>query len=156
MLEKGALRAVEFNPSELVFAPWTIMKCKFGCPTYGHNRCCPPFTPGMAEMKEIALSYTRGLMFAVDSMDKGTPLAVDTVNELFREGFYKALAFGTGPCRKCEVCKIGECPHPWVTAPSMEACGMDVFASALRQGFDVHSYNAPGQTPLCIGMILLE
>ena len=156
MLEGGAERAVEFNPADLVFAHWTIMKCKYGCPMFGHNRCCPPHAPEIEKMQSIANDFSRGIMFSVNAMDKGTPLAVSIAQSLFRDGYYKAVPFGTGPCRQCDECKLNDCPHPWTTAPSMEACGIDVFASAKRQGFDVHPYNAPGQTPLCIGMILVE
>lgn len=154
--EKGADEAIAFNPGELIYAEWAIMKCKYGCPMYGHNRCCPPFAADIEKMRRIAADYRTGVLFTVDSMDKGTPLAVDAVKELFRKGFYKAIGFGTGPCRQCAECTPEACPHPWTTAPSMEACGIDVLATAGAQGIDMQAFKTTGEAPVCVGMILID
>jgi predicted metal-binding protein len=29
------------DPKEIVVAQWVRMKCRFGCPDYGQNACCP-------------------------------------------------------------------------------------------------------------------
>ena len=43
--ELGAVRAKWIDPATVVTAAWVGHKCRFGCPTYGKNRCCPPNTP---------------------------------------------------------------------------------------------------------------
>ena len=153
---KGAESAIVFKPSDIIYAEWAVMKCKYGCPMYGHNRCCPPFAPDIEKMKRIAADYRTGILFTVDSMDKGTPLAVEAVGELFRNGYYKAIGFGTGPCRQCEMCTPEACPHPWTTAPSMEACGIDVLATAKAHGIDMQAFKNDDKAPVCVGMILIE
>ena len=154
----GADIALEISPSSVVTAAWTVMKCRYGCPQYGRNLCCPPFAPGWREMADILACYHRAILFRVHDMSVGTPLAIATSAGLFRRGFYKALAFGTGPCHKCEVCKGKpvECPRPYETAPSMEACGVDVFATVRANGIEVATYAAPGAAPDCFGLILVD
>lgn len=156
LIAKGATTATAFDPAGLVFAEWAIMKCKYGCPQYGHNRCCPPFAPDIEKMRRIAAGYRRGILFAVDAMDKGTPLAVGVVKEMFTDGLYKAIGFGTGPCRQCATCTPDACPHPWTTAPSMEACGIDVMATARAHGIRIPDFADKDAKPVCVGMILVD
>ena len=157
LLANGADLALEINPAEtLVFAPWTIMKCLYGCPNYGHNRACPPISPGYEQTKEIASSFGRGVIFRVHKIEEGTPLALAAAAELFKTGFYKVLAFGTGPCRQCEKCLGLECPTPHLSAPSMEACGIDVFATLERAGIDYKPFNKPTERIDCFGLLLID
>lgn len=67
----------------------------------------------------------------------------------FYDGFYKAFGFGAYPCLYCEHCVAEEsdglvddslkrlCRHMDMVRPSMEACGMDVFATAKNAGWDL-------------------
>jgi predicted metal-binding protein len=67
----------------------------------------------------------------------------------FYDGFYKAFGFGAYPCIYCEHCVAEEseglvdeslkrlCRHMDMVRPSMEACGMDVFATAKNAGWDL-------------------
>lgn len=154
----GADIAVGISPSSIVTAAWTVMKCRYGCPEYGRNLCCPPFAPSWREMADILACYERAILFRVHDMAVGTPLAVSVCAGLFRRGYYKALAFGTGPCHKCSVCagKPGACPQPYDTAPSMEACGVDVFATVRANGIEVAPYAAPGAVPDYFGLVLVD
>lgn len=154
----GADIAVAIAPSSIVTAAWTIMKCRYGCPEYGRNLCCPPFAPSWRETADIIACYDNAILFRVHDMKVGTPLAISVSAGLFRRGHYKALPFGTGPCRKCSVCKgkPGSCPRPYETAPSMEACGIDVFATVRANGIEVSTYAAPGAVPDCFGLILVD
>ena len=158
LLDGGADVAVEIAASSVATAAWTVMKCRYGCPQYGRNLCCPPFAPSWREMDDILACYRRAILFRVHDMSAGTPLAIEVTAGLFRRGYYKALAFGTGPCRRCKVCKgkPGECPEPHATAPSMEACGVDVFATVRANGIEVSTYAAPGAVPDCFGLILVD
>lgn len=154
----GADIAVGISPSSIITAAWTVMKCRYGCPEYGRNLCCPPFAPSWREMADILACYERAILFRVHDMAVGTPLAVSVCAGLFRRGYYKALAFGTGPCHKCSVCagKQGACPQPYDTAPSMEACGVDVFATVRANGIEVAPYAAPDAVPDCFGLVLVD
>ena len=67
----------------------------------------------------------------------------------FYDGFYKAFGFGPYPCIFCEHCVAEEqpgpvdesirrlCRHMDLVRPSMEAAGMDVFATAKNAGWDL-------------------
>ncbi len=67
----------------------------------------------------------------------------------FYDGFYKAFGFGAYPCIYCEHCVAEEtegmvdesvrrkCRHMDLVRPSMEAAGMDVFATARKVGWDI-------------------
>jgi len=67
----------------------------------------------------------------------------------FYDGYYKAFGFGAYPCIYCEHCVAEEqkgtvdestrrlCRHMDRVRPSMEAAGMDVFATAKNVGWDL-------------------
>jgi len=67
----------------------------------------------------------------------------------FYDGFYKAFGFGGYPCIYCEECiaeqaegSVDEsmrrkCRHMDMVRPSMEAAGMDVFATAKKAGWEL-------------------
>jgi predicted metal-binding protein len=57
--------------------------------------------------------------------------------EIFLAGYYKALAYGSGPCELCEECNIQQCNHPRRSRPSMESCGIDVYATVRANGFPI-------------------
>jgi predicted metal-binding protein len=67
----------------------------------------------------------------------------------FYDGFYKAFGFGGYPCIYCDECVAEQrkgpvdesyrrrCRHMDLVRPSMEAAGMDVFATAKNAGWDL-------------------
>ena len=75
--------------------------------------------------------------------------------EIFLDGYYKAFGMGCGPCRICKSCPE-ECPYPRLARPSMEACGIDVYATARKAGFPIEvvkDYDRPSNR---FGLILIE
>jgi len=74
----------------------------------------------------------------------------------FYDGFYKAIGFGAYPCIYCEHCVAEEssgpvdrsmkrnCRHMDKVRPSMEAAGMDVFATARKAGWDIETIPCKG------------
>lgn len=154
--EKGAFDAGIISPSEIIVAPWTIMKCRYGCSRYGHNRSCPPYAPGYKETREILDSFSRAIIFGVRSMHSGTPLAIELARILARDGYYKAIPFGTGPCTLCEQCTPQNCPNPEKTAPSMEACGIDVIATVRAAGYSITPTPTADEPLSCYGLILVD
>lgn len=67
----------------------------------------------------------------------------------FYDGYYKAFGFGGYPCIYCEECIAEQCAGPVdesmrrmcrhmdLVRPSMEAAGMDVFATARKVGWEL-------------------
>ena len=134
--EKGIDHAVVVETSRVVTAPWVRMKCQFGCAGYGETLCCPPRTPTPDEMRRILDSYAFGILLHRHIKKGGktavrlSETAVDVERALFLDGYYKAWALGSGPCDRCKTCNMEGCLHPDSARPSMEACGIDVYATA--------------------------
>ena len=143
-LEKGIDQTVVVETSRVVTAPWVRMKCQFGCAGYGDSLCCPPRTPTPDEMRKILDSYTIGILLHRQIKKGGTAVerlsdtAVAIERALFLDGYYKAWTLGAGPCGGCKNCNMKACLHPDKARPSMEACGIDVYATA-------RAYNLPIQ-----------
>jgi len=88
-------------------------------------------------------SFFRDLIVWVN----GTVHALEKI--AFFDGYYKAFGFGAYPCIFCETCIPEEiegplnettkrfCRHADVMRPSMEAAGMDVFATARNAGWSL-------------------
>jgi predicted metal-binding protein len=153
---KGAEAALEINPNTIVTAPWVIHKCQFGCRSYGHSNCCPPKTPSYQQTQEIINCYKKAILFHCHLITSVTPMAVEVERELFLDGFYKANGFGGGPCRVCKQCNPDSCNFPQKTVPSMEACGIDVFATVRANGFEIQTLKHGNETQNNFGLLLVE
>lgn len=156
LISDGADLAIEIKPDAVVTAPWTIYKCKFGCSVYGKSFCCPPNTPGYRETRAILDSFQRAILFRTHTQFSVTPLAAELARELFLDGYYKAVAFGDGDCHQCAKCNTEHCNFPGKTVPSMEACGIDVFATVRAQGLEIHTLRERGEAQNHFGLILVE
>ena len=152
---QGADPALEIKPKEIVTAPWTVFKCQFGCENYGKNHCCPPATPTFEKTRKILDSYSRGILFCIHGWNVSA-LAVQCARELFLEGYYKAIALGSGPCKVCRTCDPAGCRFPERAIPSMEACGIDVFATARKMGLPIQTLRSQEEKRNHFGLILVE
>ena len=75
----------------------------------------------------------------------------------FLKGYYKAFAFHSGPCDLCAECDVeAPCCHPTEARPSMEACGIDVFATARAAGLPIDVVSGKEQQPDFYALLLLE
>lgn len=154
LIKAGACRAETIRAEDVVTAPWTIFKCKYGCPTYGKSRCCPPVAPTWKETREILDSFERGILFCSHDVSVITPAAIEVSRELFLDGYYKAIAFGSGECRKCARCNLERCNFPGTTLPTMEGCGIDVYATARGNGFNIDPVRDREEEPNYFGLIM--
>ena len=135
--ELGAVEAKLILAASVVTAPWVRFKCQFGCGGYNRSHCCPPNTPTPHETQEILSCYNRALLIRCASDEIPTRIATKLEREFFLAGYYKALGLGAGPCNLCEKCGPTRCSHPKETRPAMEACGIDVFATARANGYPI-------------------
>jgi predicted metal-binding protein len=143
-LEEGADHAVVMETAKVITAPWVRLKCRFGCGGYGGCLCCPPFSPTPEEMRRVLDSYEHAILLhrhvkkGRHPVDEFNEVTVDLEKRLFLDGYYKAWATGSGPCERCATCDTsGACRHPDRARPSMEACGIDVFATARGLGLPI-------------------
>lgn len=84
-------------------------------------------------------------------------IAADLEREIFLSGYYKAFGLGSGPCRLCDDCAFDEgCRHPYRARPSMEACGIDVYATVRKQGFTINVVRSQHEPQHYYGIALIE
>jgi predicted metal-binding protein len=75
---------------------------------------------------------------------------------MFLDGYYKAFGIGSGPCDTCASCSKQGCRHPETARPSMEACGIDVFATARANGFPIEVLRSTGCEGNYYGLVLVD
>ena len=84
-------------------------------------------------------------------------IAAALEKKLFLAGYYKALGLGSGPCELCETCAFDEgCRHPYKARPSMEACGIDVFATVRSHSFTIDVVRTRKAPQHYFGLVLVE
>lgn len=154
--ELGAKSVKIMNPADVVTDDWVRWKCQFGCGGYGSSLMCPPYTPQPKETRRMLDSYRLGILFECDR-GHAKRIAAALEREIFLSNYYKALGLGAGPCRLCPDCAFDEgCRHPDEARPSMEACGIDVYATARKQGYTINVVRDHADPQHYFGLVLIE
>jgi len=141
----GADAATPIDTDGVVVAEWVRMKCLYGCDEPGVHKTCPPNLPPVEVSRRLLSEYGRSVLLEVGPIvgrDDSDPqsrrlndAALALERELFLAGHHKAWMMGAGPCDLCEACSRGkDCPTPEKARPSMEGCGVDVFATVRNAG----------------------
>jgi len=155
-LDRGALKAKVIDPKTVETAEWVRWKCRFGCDGFGSSLVCPPNTPTPAETRGMLDEYKVGVLFE-SPRGKSKSIAVALERELFLGGYYKALGLGAGPCELCDECSLDEgCRHAEEARPSMEGCGIDVFATVRQHGFTIEVVRTRRDPQHYYGLVLVE
>ncbi|MBU7005225.1 DUF2284 domain-containing protein [Phosphitispora fastidiosa] len=154
--ELGAAAAKVIDPKNIITAAWVLMKCQFGCSGYNSSCCCPPRTPTPGKMREIIDCYTTAILIHGDDYRIQNNLVANLEREIFLAGYHKALGLGAGPCKLCQKCSMEKCIHPENARPSMEACGIDVYATAGLNGFPIEVVKDRSCEQNSFGLILVE
>ncbi len=153
----GAKDTKVISTKDVFTSPWVRRKCQYGCGGYGQRLTCPPFSPTPEETRKILDSYGTAILIHCNAdRPDVTDIAVELEENIFLSGYYKALAFGAGPCGLCSRCDLKECKHPEKARPSMEACGIDVFKTARKAGFPIEVVSSTQHQPNYYGLVLVE
>jgi predicted metal-binding protein len=154
--ELGALEAKLIETASIVTAPWVRFKCRYGCDGYNTNLCCPPHTPTYLETREVIASYQHAIL--VHCKEVGSPAAIvcDLERSIFLAGFYKAFAMGSTPCQLCTTCNIKQCNHSEQARPSMEAFGIDVYATVRANGYPIKVVTDSSDDANYYGLVLID
>ena len=145
-LKLGAKDCKVIDASTVKTAAWVRYKCQYGCDGFGGCLTCPPYSSTPEETKKILSDYKKAILLHCPRGAKTdiSKIAVTLEKEAFFAGYYKALAMGAGPCRLCSTCDFkGGCRHAYQARPSMEACGIDVYATARKNGFQIETIDSP-------------
>ncbi|MEW5767826.1 MAG: DUF2284 domain-containing protein [bacterium] len=156
-LKLGAEQAKIISPQSVVTAQWVRWKCQYGCEYF--NRCltCPPFSPTPSQTREMLAPYQQGILFSSSQSFTVRYLAGALEREVFLAGYYATFALGAGPCHLCEECDPNKpCLHPYQARPSMEACGIDVFATVRNNGLALEVLRETKEPGKYFGLLLLE
>ncbi len=145
-------------PADVQTAAWVRLKCQFGCDGYAQCLVCPPFTPTPDQTRQVLDGYRRAVLIHFDPEAKIKATVADLEREIFLRGAWKAFALGAGPCCFCKSCALepGRCRHAERARPAMEACGIDVYSTARRAGFDIEVVRTRQQCPDYFGLILVD
>ena len=155
-VERGAVAARVISPAEVVTGEWVRWKCQFGCGGFGLSLVCPPHTPTPADTRRMLDEFSRAVLFE-SPRGQTKKIAVELERELFLANCYKAVGLGAGPCRLCESCAFDDgCRHPSEARPSMEACGIDVYATARAQDFSIDVVTCQEAPQHYFGLVLIE
>ena len=155
----GAKESKVIEVKTVKTAAWVRYKCQFGCSGFAESLTCPPYSPTPDETQKILNSFQKAILIHCQSRSKVdiSKVVLQIEKEAFFAGYYKALGMGAGPCRLCAECNLkGGCRHGEEARPSMEACGIDVFSTARRNGFTIDTLNSAKCRADYFGIVLIE
>ncbi len=151
----GAKSAKIILTKSVKVGEWVRLKCQFGCDEYGKRLTCPPYSPKPEETKKVLSHYRYALLIHGSQWTDLRRIVAKLEREIFLDGYYKAFGMGSGPCYLCREC--GEfCREPDSARPSMEACGIDVFATARANNFPIAVLKKRGLMGNYYGLVLIE
>ncbi|MEN3054928.1 MAG: DUF2284 domain-containing protein [Candidatus Methanosuratincola petrocarbonis] len=158
----GAEDARVIKPEEVVVGNWVRMKCQYGCDGYGRTLACPPFSPTPEGFSRVLSEYRHAILVRMTPPDLKEfslfchDLMLRLEREAFLRGHYKAFALTIDGCPYCEECNLESCVHPEKLRPSMEGCGIDVFATVKKAGYEIGVYKDRSAKPSFYGLLLVE
>ncbi len=153
----GALEAKVIPADSVVTAAWVRYKCQYGCDGYGACLTCPPYSPTPEETARIIDEFETGILLHGRQHVNLTRIAAELEREIFLAGHYKAISFGSGPCRFCRECDVkGICQHPALARPSMESAGIDVFQTVRNNGFHIEVATCEKSDADYFALVLVE
>ena len=154
----GAKEAKVIRTGTIVTGQWVRMKCQYGCGGFGDRLTCPPFSPTPEQTAKMVSEYRTALLIHGGKHEDVTEIAVKIERMAFLDGYYKAFAMGSGPCRLCSECtlKSNECRHAYEARPSMEACGIDVYQTVRTNGYPIEVVRDRHGVENYYGLVLME
>lgn len=157
VIELGATDAKVINTNQVVVNHWVRWKCRFGCPSYNTSLMCPPHSPTPDETRALLGEYEYAILFSFQSSTSRN-IAADIERQAFLQGYHAAFALTFGSCHFCDTCNLdaGYCRHPQQTRPSMESCGINVFATAVNAGYSLTVKTSRDQEYTRFGLLLVK
>ena len=136
-LKLGADDAVVFKTENIVFDSRTILKCMFGCATWGKNHTCPSMPGALKpwEYRKVLEKYSCGVIVHSTSKELSQEVSFAVEREVFLMGYYFALSLSD--CALCEECtadKDKDCVFPKKARPPFHSVGIDVYKTVHQFG----------------------
>ncbi|MEM2051084.1 MAG: DUF2284 domain-containing protein [Thermoproteota archaeon] len=151
----GAAEAKVIKASDVVVRDWVRLKCQYGCGGYGKRLTCPPYSPSPEQTRRILSGYSSAILLRFEpELGNVHKIVAKLEREAFLSGYYSAFGLASGPCPFCKECNLKSCVHPELARPSMEACGIDVYATARGAGFTIEVVKTRKEKPKYFGLLL--
>jgi predicted metal-binding protein len=152
----GAAEAKVIKAGDVVVRDWVRLKCQYGCDGYGKRLTCPPYSPTPEQMRRVLSGYNSAILLRFEpGWEKVHRVVASLEREAFLSGYYSAFGLTSGPCPLCKECNLKNCVHPELARPSMEACGIDVYATARGAGFKIDVVKTRREKPRYFGLLLV-
>ena len=136
--EMGAQDAVPIEIEDIVMDYRTLMKCMYGCGGWNNEWTCPsdPWALKPWEFERILPKYGKGLLIHCTDKKLSQKISWEIERQAFLDGHY--FAFSMSDCSLCPECAHPEpCKNHKKARPAMQALGIDVFATARKQGLPI-------------------
>ena len=158
-LTLGARHAVPFVIADIVFDPRALLKCMFGCDSWGRGHTCPSRAGSLKpwEYKDILERYSWGVIIHANDKRISQKVSFAIESRAFVDGYYFALAFND--CSLCKECAGNEglpCRNPKRARPAFHSVGIDVFATARRFGLPLETLAAPDDVQNWYSAVFVE
>ena len=184
-LELGASGAAAIPVSSIEVDERVRLKCLAPrCNRAGQTPNCPPNAPDLKLVRKALARYQWAILVKCDIdvaeftpgakavrkpkegrhsfHSRGNQLVEELERLAFRDGYHLAMGFGGGSCRDdlcggqpCQVMAGGECRHPYVSRPSMEAIGIDVMPLVHRAGWAAYAMQEKVTTAITVGIVFV-
>lgn len=156
-LKLGALDAKLIDAKDIMVRDWVRLKCQYGCGSFGRVLTCPPYSPSPEQTRRILSGYSRAILMRLPDESIAThDMMAKLEKRIFLAGYYAAFGLHAGPCERCKECNLKRCTHPRLARPTMEACGIDVYATVRKNGFSIAVRKTYREKPTYYGLVLIE
>ena len=153
----GATDAKLIDPKNIVVKDWVRLKCQYGCGNYGKSLTCPPYSPTPEQTRKALKGYSHAILMRVPDESTGIhDMIAKLERHVFLHGYYSAFGLVAGPCERCEKCNLQHCTYPRLARPSLESSGIDVYATARKNGFHIEVLKTRRQKPTYFGLLLVQ
>ncbi|MGC8777061.1 MAG: DUF2284 domain-containing protein, partial [Candidatus Caldatribacteriaceae bacterium] len=146
------------DPREVITAEWVRLKCQYGCDGYGQSLTCPPYSPNPETTRKMLDAYHCAVLIAKpEEWQNLREICANLERTLFLEGYYRVFSMPSGPCELCGTCPLQyPCRYPESARPSMEACGIDVYATVRKFGWPLRVVRSRADQPNYYALVLVE
>lgn len=156
-VQMGALEAKPIDPKNIIVKEWVRLKCQYGCSNYGKSLTCPPYSPTPQQTRQILKGYSHAiLMKLLDETTATHDIIAKLERHVFLDGYHSAFGLVAGPCERCEKCNLQHCIYPRLARPSLESSGIDVYATARKNGFHIKVLKTRKEKPTYFGLLLVQ
>ena len=157
----GIQNARLIAPDDIVFDVRAQLKCRWGCSLAlsggDFNMRCSGGGTTFAERQAMIRAYRHILLLHTDDVVLASCAALDIESAAFVDGHY--FAFALRYCNLCIRCAVEagkKCPTPKLVRPCESSFGIDVFATARRQGLPIDVVQQEGDEENRYAFVLIN